>query len=288
MNPTPSAQTGHPIPTWLNGSFLDPGAPAVRADDPGFLLGLAIFETFLCEAGRVHFVEEHLERLTQAASTLGMELDPEDGWVLESARNGLQAVAERAGEGAFALRITLTPGAPGAGPQILITTRAWTPPEAGGGLVAISTATKVPGLGLENVKTTGRARNVLAREEAQAQGAYEALMCTEDGDLAEGTVSNLFLVAEGKLHTPPLARGCLPGILRSKVLEPAPTLGIDVLERRIEATEFESCDGAFLTSSLVRILPILGVVGRSVQLPSGGDGITKRLISALRELEAQG
>mgnify|MGYP002641369500 CR=1 FL=1 len=274
------------IATWLNGHFLAPQAPAVRAEDPGFLLGLAVFETFLCEAGKVYYVDEHLARLAGAAQALGIDFDQDAGRIPEVARQGLAEVANEVGVGNAALRLTLTPGAPGAGAQVLITTSSWTPPASKGVLVAISKATKVPGLGLENVKTTGRARNVLAREEAQGRGAYEALLCTEDGDLSEGTVSNIFLVLDGILCTPPLARGCLPGIMRSKVLLLANELGMPVQERRIEASELEGASGAFLTNSLVRILPILGVVGLPVEFPPGGEAWTRRLTGALKEREA--
>jgi branched-chain amino acid aminotransferase len=270
-------------PVWLNDRFLVPGAAAIQAQDPGFLLGLAVFETFLCEYGRLFYLEEHLQRLLQAAQSVGIDLSAEF-----DPRAGLEAMAKSYEHSCAALRLTLTPGAPGAGPQVIITARDWQAPDPQGVRVLISKRSKVAGLGLENVKTTGRARNVLARGEAQAQGAYEALLCTEAGDLSEGTVSNLFLVSQGELITPPLGRGCLPGILRQKVMDLALDLGVSVHEKRVELSALDTADGLFLTSSLVRIQPVIQVLGREQRYPKGGDALTQRLINRLQDLESQG
>ncbi|MFT7486990.1 MAG: branched-chain amino acid aminotransferase, partial [Candidatus Paceibacteria bacterium] len=221
-------------PTWLNGEFLSPGTPAISAEDPGFLLGLAVFDTLLCRSGRAIFVKDHIRRLHQSAAALGIELpstlDPEQG---------IAEVVERIGEELAALRLTVTPGAPGRGVSLVITTRPFEAPPERGVRVTLAKETKASGRGLGNVKTTGRARNVLARAQAESQGAYEALQQTQDGDVSEGTVSNLFLVSGDELRTPGLDRGCLPGIVRGKVLEMARSLGMQPVEGSVSLDDLQ-------------------------------------------------
>lgn len=267
-------------PVWLNGAFVPEGAPAISAQDPGFLLGLAVFDTLLCEGGRAMFVEDHMQRLLGGARSLDIEL-PADF----DPRLGVAQVVERLGQRTAAVRLTITPGAPGQGACLVITTRPFAAPSAEGVRVMLATQPKVSGRGLENVKTTGRARNVLALAAARSKGAYEALLLTEEGDVSEGTVSNVFAVRGETLLTPGLERGSLPGIVRGKVLEIARERGLEVREGRMELADLEAADELFLTNSLARVVPVLEVLECRSGLPPGGGPHTRGIRAGLLELE---
>ena len=150
-----------PWPVWVDGALREPGAPAIAAEDPGFLLGVAVFDTLLCEDGQLFFVEEHLERLRLGARTIEVELADE-----ALLRRGLGEVARALDGRAAAVRITLTPGAPGRGPSMVITTREWVPPPPAGVSVLLVERAKVPGQEIEALKSTSRVRNLLAPRRA--------------------------------------------------------------------------------------------------------------------------
>jgi branched-subunit amino acid aminotransferase/4-amino-4-deoxychorismate lyase len=108
-------------------------------------------------------------------------------------------------------------------------------------------------------------RSVLARAEAEDQGADEALLLNERGEITEGAATNFFWVAEGVVCTPPLAAGLLPGVTRAAVLEVCAGLGIKTAERPITPGEAAACDGAFLTVSTMGIVEATALDGRSLQ-----------------------
>jgi branched-subunit amino acid aminotransferase/4-amino-4-deoxychorismate lyase len=269
---------GDPWPILVDGRPVDSGAPAVAADDEGFLLGLAVFDTLAVDGGRVPFLDEHLARLVEGAQALGIA--PPEPAVLRAA---VATIVARLGGRDAALRLTLTPGAPGRGARGGGPPRPAPSPE--GVAVLVLERAKLAGQPLEAIKSTSRARNVLARRAALARGAHDALLATDEGDLSEGTVANLFLVLDGELRTPPLDRGVLAGVTRGKLLELAREAGIPTREARVERADLARCEEAFLSSTLVRVLPITRVLDLRDDLPAGGGPLTRELARRLREAE---
>ena len=102
---------------------------------------------------------------------------------------------------------------------------------------------------------------------AKERGCGEALVVNESNQLCEGTGSNVFVVLEGRLLTPPLSSGCLAGITRQLVLEACAKEGIVCLEEDLPAVVLEECEEAFLTSSTRDVDPIAGLNGRSLKAP---------------------
>jgi branched-chain amino acid aminotransferase len=116
------------------------------------------------------------------------------------------------------------------------------------------------------LKTTSYAENVVALAEAKRQGAVEAIFANTRGELCEGTGSNIFVVLDGVVHTPPLDSGCLAGITRELVLEWARADGIGVREEALPLQVLESCDEVFLTSSLKDVRPVTRVDARRLEV----------------------
>ena len=261
---------------WADGHLRAPDEPVVRAGDPGFLLGLAVFETLLFEEGVLYYVDEHIERFERGAAALGLPAPP---W---SARGALAKVAEQLSGSARAVRLTLTPGAAGKGPSLLVTARAWTAPDAAGIGTTLVARAKLAQDSLESLKTSSRLRNALARQAAQKVGAWEALLGTDEGDVAEGTVSNLFAVLDGELVTPPCERGALPGIVRQKLIG---TWGPGCSERSLRPEHLARASEVFLTSSLARIAPVLWIRDLVEDLPGAAGPAAKRAAGLIEALE---
>lgn len=270
------------LPSWVDGELVAAGVPAIPVDDAGFTLGLAVFETLLQEDGRCYFVAQHLARLECGAAVLGIR------WPLpfDPAR-ALESFGAQLGDGAFALRLCVSRGSPGGPPRMVISARVADQSAAAGVAVSIARHPKVLDLALEGTKSTSRLRNVLSREEAEAEGAWDALVCTSQGDLAEGTVSNLFVVHGDRLATPALDRGALAGVVRGALIEGLRSEGVSVEERRVERDELRSCDELFLTNSIVRIAPVHTVLGVREGLAGAAGALAQRSRAILARCEAE-
>jgi len=266
----------------LNGALL-PGAEArVSPLDHAFLYGCGLFETLRMRGGRLFALERHLGRLAASAAELGLALPPTA--VLEQA---LRETARANGVSECVLRLTVSPGlgeaSPDAGPagptQFLVTARPAPPPRKQGGTAAITGLH--PGL---PHKSTSYLPFLLARRRARAQGADEALL-TREGRLVEGATSNLFLVRGGRVLTPPLASGCLPGITRGVLFDLAPAAGVDLAEADLTPTDLAGATEAFLTNAVSGVTPLVAVDGAPIG-PGHPGPVTARLARAYEEMAA--
>ncbi|MCZ6596278.1 MAG: aminotransferase class IV [Planctomycetota bacterium] len=274
-------------PLWVDGCLVERDAPAIRADDQGFLLGLAVFDTLLHEEGCLMFVEEHVARLQRGARVLGIAAPRWEPF------DALRSVADALDGRDAALRTTLSRGTPGRGPSLVVAARALEPPPAAGVTVAVSSLTKLADDPLERIKSTDRLRHVLAREEARRAGAWEALVATADGDVVEGTVSNLFAVVDGALRTAAESRGCLDGVVRGRILadlerEPlcdAAGVEVPVIVDRIERADLARAAEVFLTNSTGGVIPVTRVAGLAEELPGPAGVLTQAVRTRMRAIE---
>jgi branched-chain amino acid aminotransferase len=272
------------FPVWIDGRFLEPFAPAIAAEDPGFALGVAVFETLLREQGCTYFVAEHLERLRRGAGELAIAWPPPF-----DVADSLAAYVERLGTVDCAVRLTLTRGVAGRGPSLVIVARELARVADPGAKLVVSRFVKLHDDPFERIKSTNRLRNVLAREEALARGAWDALIPTEQGDLCEGTWCNLFALSGGRLLTPALSRGCLAGVMRGRVLASIAENALDVpcVEGRIEASDLRSADEVFGTNTTGRIVPIVEVEGLREGLPGSAGPLVRELRARIARVEAR-
>jgi branched-chain amino acid aminotransferase len=276
------------LPCFVNGRRVDPAEPALRVDDAGFLLGLVVFETLLCEDGLCYFAEEHLERLAHGARALDI------GWPrgLDPAGALAQIEESLAGRTA-AVRLSASRGSP-EGPTLIAWARPYDPPPAGGVVVALTARVRAGGA-QPWLKSNNRIELALAREEARARGAWEGLVLTAEGDVCEGSVSNVLAVLGPRLVTPATARGCLAGIMRGRVLasfRAAPlALGggghLEVVEDRLEPADLARADELFLSNTTGRVIPVVSVLGLSEPrtLPAGGGPVTRAAAARIAAAE---
>ncbi len=268
--------------SWINGVLHPPGEGKVSVDDTGFLLGLSVFESIYRADAVLYFLEDHLRRLDDGARALGLPL-PLPWDVREVLREYDGALPP--GEGI--VRITLTRGVPGRGPTLVLGARDVVRPPDPGVVVAVASRPKLADE-WGSLKSTNRLRYVLAREEAQARGAWESLVINAEGELSEGTISNLFCVLDGRLVTPPIASGGLPGVMRRRLLaelRERPLPGCPVEERVLLVPDLGRASEVFLTNSSGRVLPVVRVLDLAPELPGSEGPVVRALRRRVEQIE---
>ena len=279
----------------LNGRLVPESEAKVSVFDRGFLYGDGVFESMRAVNGTVFRQALHLERLSRSARSVGIDAIPPTQEVGAACRELLDANRLLGAR----LRITLTrgPGRPGeylgtTGPATVVISAA---PFAGcdpmlhreGVKVVIPQHRQIPAASLDPaVKSTSRLASVLARRQASERGGFEAVLLDSDGHLTEGTVSNLFLVQNGRLLTSRTPSGGLPGITREVVFELARESGIAISEERLPVDLLETAQEAFLTNTSWEILPIIQVDERRIGAGVPGP-LTLDLLVRYRELVAR-
>lgn len=133
------------------------------------------------------------------------------------------------------------------------------------------------------VKSNNFLNNILAKKEADEKGAFEAIMCNHKAYLAEGSISNFFLLKDGILLTPGLECGLLSGITRKTIIALATERGIPVEEERLVPEDLFQAQEAFLTSTTLEVMPISQVNDKKVGNGEVGP-MTRSLHSAYRKL----
>lgn len=275
---------------WANvDGWVGPAQEArVSPVDAGFLYGEAVYEN-LRTYGHVPFLfPRHLARLRRSAEFLGIPLEVPDAEITDR----LRATQEAAGiTGEHSLRVILTAGPQGGEPSLIILVRPLPPlpvdPEREGVGVLLSDWVRAAPGGLPaDVKSTNLLAARLAVREAEAEGAHEAVLTGSDGDLTEGATSNLFLVEDGVVLTPPLEDGLLPGITRALVLEVLRELEIPFEETALGPGWLATADEVFLTSSSREVLPVTWSVTPGEPRRRIGDGkpgpLTLRALAGYR------
>jgi branched-subunit amino acid aminotransferase/4-amino-4-deoxychorismate lyase len=236
--------------TWVNGRFVPPGEACLEAGERGFLFGDGLFETVRLYGGRAPAWPRHAARLAEGCRTLGIPYpEVEIAAGLEAV---LAAVNRSQNQEVGCLKKDLkaescirSGGAGSSGPGA---------PEAD----------EAPGAG-------------------RATGADEGIFFNTRGELAEGTVSNVFLLFDGdRLVTPPVGSGLLPGIAREIVLAVGGALGLAVSEEAARRRDFENAREAWLTNSLLEVMSLVSLDG--VPVGNGRPGeIACRVRQAYRD-----
>jgi branched-chain amino acid aminotransferase len=262
---------------WVNGGLQSSETAQVSVFDHGLTVGDGIFETLKTVEGRPFALTRHLERLSRSARGLGL---PEPD--LDEVRRACAAVMDANPLAYGRLRITYTGGLSplgsdrgDAGPTLVVAlgearrrpdttavvTVPWTRNERGA---------------LAGLKTTSYAENVVALARAHESGASEALFANTVGQLCEGTGTNVFVVLDGELHTPPVASGCLAGITRALVVDWA-----GAKESDLPFSLLEDADEIFLTSSLRDVQAVHRVGAR--ELPGAPGPVTAKAMRVFDE-----
>ena len=255
--------TDRGIRAWVNGRLVEPDAPVLSALDHGVTVGDGVFETAKIEHGRPFALRRHHARLLRSAAGLG--LPPID---LDLVDEGIKAVLDGAEIEFGRLRYSVTGGTGPLGsdrlaaPPTYIVLAGPQPRPPASGAVVVVPWTRNERSAVAGLKTTSYAENVMALAWAKERGGIEAVFANTRGELCECTGSNIFVVRDGAVLTPPVDSGLLPGITRELTIEWAEASGIQVQETVLPLSALDQADEVFITSSTKDILPVHAVDGR--------------------------
>lgn len=265
---------------WVDGELHGAETASVSVLDHGLTVGDGAFETIKVTQGTAYALSRHLRRLARSARGLGL---PEPD--LDEVRRACAAVVEANPVPLGRLRITYTGGLSPLGsdrgssaPTLVVALgEAHRRPDTTA-VITVPWARNERGA-LVGLKTTSYAENVLALAKARQQGASEALFANTAGELCEGTGSNVFVVVDGALLTPPLRSGCLGGITRALAIE-----WCEAQEMTLPFEVLREADEVFLTSTLRDVQAVDQIDGRA--LPGAPGPVTAKAMQVFAERSA--
>ena len=272
---------------YVNGDFLPKDEAVVSVFDHGFLYGDGIYETIRAYGGELFLLDKHLIRLKHSADAIALTLP----LPLSAIGDALhEAVKVNELESAYVrIQISRGPGEIGLDPAlcpeptVVIIAKPHTdlPAEIadrGVNAVVVTTRRNHPLALNPSVKGTNFLNNILAKIEAVRAGAYEGIMLNWEGFVAEGTISNLFMVRNGVLRTPHLDVGILEGVTRGLVLDLARRANIPVKEEAFLPEALDDANECFITNAIIEVLPVTRINNRPV-----GNGAPGPITKALRQ-----
>lgn len=267
----------------LNGTFIPRENARLPINDGGFLFGDTLFETLKAHDQKILLIPQHMERLEQSAQLLNFPCDRQK---IESA---FQQMAAALKSPTSRIRLTLSRGdfqglsLPAAEQSwFLLTASEYeeltdTERQSGADCIISPNQRINPVSHLPQMKRGNYADCLYAANYARQSGAREALFIDQNQNILEGSTSNLFAMIEDKLVTPPAGTLILDGIIRRQVIDTATELGISVIERELPLTELMRAQEAFLTNSLIDILPISSIDRQTLNRDNYWKSILKTL-----------
>ena len=281
---------------YIDGKFYPESEAKISVFDHGLLYGDGVFEGIRFYNGRVFRLEEHLERLWDSARSICLDVPISRAEMTEALLETIRKNDMREGY----IRLLLTRGVGNLGlnpaqckrPSVIIIAAAIAlyPKEMyEKGLSVVTCATRRTNPAALNpaVKSLNYLNNVMARIEANLAGADEALMLNDEGNVAECTADNVFVIKNGQVFTPPISAGALRGITRAVAFEIAAEVGIQIKETDITRHDVFVADECFLTGTAAEVIPVIRADGRTIGTGKPGP-ISTRMIARFREITREG
>lgn len=276
---------------YVNGTISPADRASVPVFDHGFLYGEGVYETLRTYRREPFLFDRHMRRLHRSADMLALRVPDDDASMLAKVRQTMMVLAE---PGEAYIRILVTRGVgeltynPAATPTptlVIIVKPFPGQPERsftdGIRIALVGVRRNHPQALNPQIKSNNLINNALAMQEAITRQGEEALMLNQAGEIAECAQSNFFLVHGGRVLTPPLTAGLLPGVTREFVIELARGLGIDAAEAPLTPDDLRTADEAFITGTTREITPVVAV--DDLKIGSGQPGaITKRLTESFK------
>lgn len=272
---------------YLDGHFVPKEQAVVSVFDHGFLYGDGIYETMRAYDGKLFLLKNHLQRLKRSASGILMKLPMPIESIGETLNESLRV--NKLQDAYVRLHISRGPGEIGLDPALCVapTMVIIAKPfhdypaeyyDRGVPVAIVKTRRNHPLALPPAIKGTNFLNNILAKIEAIKAGAFEGIMLNVAGFIAEGTISNIFMVKKGVLYTPHKDAGLLEGVTRDLVLRLAKKKKIPVKEALLRPKDLLSAAEVFITNSTVEVLPVTIMDKKKV-----GSGKPGPVTAALRQ-----
>jgi|TARA_B100000315_G_C14425339_1_gene517537 branched-chain amino acid aminotransferase len=281
---------------WIDGTFVDSSNAKVSVFDHGLLYGDGCFEGIRIYNGRILKLRSHIIRMFESAASIrlqpGHSIDEMEEIVRETVaineqKDGYIRLVFTRGEGTLGLNPFLCPTAT---VFVIVESIKLYPDEMyeAGMSIIVAKRPRVPKECLDpQVKSLNYLNNILAKIEAIDAGVLEALMLNLDGEVAECTGDNIFIIKDGTISTPPTSAGILHGITRQLVIEDiAPALGYTIQERSISLEDVFNADEVFLTGTAAEVIGVSQIADKVIGCGKVGS-ITHTLEDQFRKMVAQ-
>ena len=273
---------------FLNDKLVDAGKASVSANDSGLLYGAGLFETMRTRAGKVFALDDHLDRLLSSAQALSIGISYDKDYITDAIYKVLHANDLEDAR----MRMTVTGGAMSQVAEerkstllITATKLAAYPPEyyRKGIMVLLCPYRQNPHDPTCGHKVTSYFSRMMGLKFAHEKGAAEALWFTTDNRLAEGCISNVFLVKDSVLYTPPLSTPVLPGVARKTVCQIAADSSIKLVEKDLSINDVLDAEEIFLTNAIMQVMPVNSVEKHTVSEGKVGP-MAKKLKKSFDEM----
>lgn len=257
----------------IDGRLCSADEANIPVTDHGFLYGDGVFEGLRFYNGRVLEHEAHLTRLSESAQAIALALPMSIADIMKATNEVIKASG--LSDGYVRLIVTRGRGPLGVDPThcergrlVLIvdelTMVSSSVREQGAKLIIASTR-RLAGDQLDSrIKSLNYLNQIMARLEANAAGADEAVVLNQRGFVAEGTADNIFIVKAGVITTPPVTDGALDGITRRLIIEAARSLSYKVSEHSLTSYDLFTADECFLTGTGAELIPVKEISGRRI------------------------
>lgn len=277
---------------FLNGKLVESEKACISVFDHGLLYGDGVFEGIRAYNGRVFRLDEHVDRLFNSAKIIMLEIP----LTKDAIKKAIVEVCKANGirDGYIRPVVTRGCGTLGLSPWlckepsffVIADTIQLYPKECyenGMAIITVPTRRNLNEAVSPIVKSLNYLNNIMAKIEAKNAGVDEAIMLNQEGYVAECTGDNIFMIRNGKIFTPPVVAGALPGITMATVVAIAEKMGYPVIEKFFSRAEMFVADEVFLTGTAAEVVPVIKLDGRVI-----GDGkpgeITRKLIGKFTEV----
>lgn len=276
------------LKVWIDGKLIDKDDAKISVYDHGLLYGDGVFEGIRVYSGRVFRAADHLTRLWDSAKAIRLTIPYTRDEVQAAMEQTIKAnnftdcyirLVVTRGTGYLGLNPNKCPRAT----MIVITdTIELYPKEMYDKGMAVITASVIrnhPNAMSPRIKSLNYLNNILAKIEAVDAGVPEAIMLNQEGNVAECTGDNIFIVRGGTVYTPGTHDGILEGITRQVIIELCARLNIPCVEKTLQRHDLYIAEECFLTGSAAEVVPVTKIDGRSIAAGTPGP-VTRKLIDA--------
>jgi branched-chain amino acid aminotransferase len=275
------------LKVWLDDKLVDGADAKISIFDHGLLYGDGVFEGIRVYNSKVFELEAHIRRLYESAKVIRLEIPMAKDKLISAVEDTVKA--NKVIDGYIRLVVTRGVGNLGLNPFVceksclfIIADSIQLYPEElyekGMKVISATTVRNHPLAIPPQIKSLNYLNNILAKIEALDNNVPEAIMYNHEGYVAEATGTNVFIVKDGVIYTPPVEAGALPGITRAIVIGLAKKEKLQVVEKNLTRFDLYVCDEFFLTGTAAEVIGVVDIDGRTI-----GDGTPGPITKLLRK-----